>query len=1237
MAKPDEERSDGLEIISIGALYEGPWEKKYWSSSRISSSDGQSNSGQTPDIAWESFERKGCSHMKLWLGKRFSGKIDGVEFFGFKNPFVQRLLWEVVANVSGTAESSLLSSDLCNGASGSMQHTQSMESCREFCTDADLLPQLGKLHFMGKRTRTNRITEMKSKSEGSIKKLRSRDWKENADSSNRKKRSLKSHNSRNSSTSSFPNEKHDSRNSSGVLPASPNLETSIEEEKKLFSAKDGPSAISFDFSEHLKEECLLPKDTEKLLNNTSQALLDYPKESLYDVNQELIAAHTVMSENLGTESYPEDEMATSTQNVNFDKNACDSVGHEIAKSMIKLSLPRALPLLKTFSRKKKAATNLSRTQLLTENLHKEQLEGKVHVRGTDLNSVLPSCAEVASTVPHCLENDLWSIPVSNQLLPLPDRTTFCQDACRPETMGLPARLDASQGSTVCRVETSERKVSEACLTFNEGPRRVDTIISNSIPGCTAPIERDMCKISEEKSVILEVHSERKETKTLPGYTEATTGTSDAILVAAEGFELSHIKSEGSFCNVPPVAQHCNDNTSETVSHGNITPANGDKELVSCQDLVELDGSCHGCRTRGQDRTMFIYKAPTKGEGTGAPSFSGYASLMMPASREIALDTSGLHFTPDGQCLVLLNNIKTPYRSKDTSVGASGVAEENVVAERGRDPLPPIGGKKGGRGQSKSRDTIVSLDERTCVLEETMGDVKDRLGYVEQNLQTLEDHVLEELESLKKAVMGQDELRTRFIKLFANLQEQLDVVKVGVEETRQETAMCKRAIAGGAVVTHSPRVDAPKPKEFGGKRDAKELEKFIWHMERYFEGASITDEKAKVRTATLYLTDTATLWWRRKHNYIEKGLCTIDTWDVFKKEIKRQFCPENVTYEARKKLRELKHKSSIHDYRCQTAFEGLKEAVTEEPVLALPDHTKVFELQTDASDFAIGGVLMQEGHPIAFESRKLNDTERSRLHSGRSSSVILKNVVKYWGLPKVIVSDRDPRFTGKFWMELFKLLGSELHFSTSFHPQTDGQTERVNALLECYLRHFVSANQTDWARLFDVAQFSYNLMRSEATNQSPFEIGIGQQPLTPLTLAGDYKGRSPLAAQVARSWNEQADVARSYLDKAGRKMKKWADKRRRTKEYNLGDMVMLKLLPQQFKSFRKVHKGLIRKYEGPFPIVAKVGKAYYRLELTPKLKIHPVFHDCCKKDIFHQVVCNSQHCAQSSDPFQFLNE
>ena len=79
----------------------------------------------------------------------------------------------------------------------------------------------------------------------------------------------------------------------------------------------------------------------------------------------------------------------------------------------------------------------------------------------------------------------------------------------------------------------------------------------------------------------------------------------------------------------------------------------------------------------------------------------------------------------------------------------------------------------------------------------------------------------------------------------------------------------------------------------------------------------------------------------------------------------------------------------------------------------------------------------------------------------AAQLFFKNVVKYWGLPRFIISDQDPRFTGNFWSELFEILGSKHHFSTSFHPQTYGQTKRVNALLECYLRHYVSAHQKDW--------------------------------------------------------------------------------------------------------------------------------------------------------------------------------
>ena len=225
----------------------------------------------------------------------------------------------------------------------------------------------------------------------------------------------------------------------------------------------------------------------------------------------------------------------------------------------------------------------------------------------------------------------------------------------------------------------------------------------------------------------------------------------------------------------------------------------------------------------------------------------------------------------------------------------------------------------------------------------------------------------------------------------------------------------------------------------------------------------------------------------------------------------------------------------------------------------------------------------------------------------TAKFFFRHVVKYWGLPKSIISDRDSRFTGRFWTELFKLMGSVLHFSTSFHPQTDGQTERVNALLELYLRHFVSANQHDWAKLLDVAQFSYNLQRSDATSRSPFEVIMGQQPLTPNMLITTYTGRCPAAYKVAKSWHEQTDIARAHLDKATKRMKKWADSKRRHLEFNVGDMVLVKIVPAQHKFTRSLHKGLIRKYEGPFPIIKRVGNVSYKLELPSWRKLHPVFH------------------------------
>ena len=115
-----------------------------------------------------------------------------------------------------------------------------------------------------------------------------------------------------------------------------------------------------------------------------------------------------------------------------------------------------------------------------------------------------------------------------------------------------------------------------------------------------------------------------------------------------------------------------------------------------------------------------------------------------------------------------------------------------------------------------------------------------------------------------------------------------------------------------------------------------------------------------------------------------------------------------------------------------------------------------------------------------------------------------------------MSERDTRFTGRFWTTLFNMMETELKFYTMNHPHTEGQTERINPLLEEYLRHYVTASQRNWVTLLDTAQFYYNLHKSSATEMSPFEIVLGKHPITPLDIAkSKNQGKCPAAYIVAR--------------------------------------------------------------------------------------------------------------------------
>jgi hypothetical protein len=106
---------------------------------------------------------------------------------------------------------------------------------------------------------------------------------------------------------------------------------------------------------------------------------------------------------------------------------------------------------------------------------------------------------------------------------------------------------------------------------------------------------------------------------------------------------------------------------------------------------------------------------------------------------------------------------------------------------------------------------------------------------------------------------------------------------------------------------------------------------------------------------------------------------------------------------------------------------------------------------------------------------------------------MDQVFKLHGMPHSIVSDCDPTFTRNFWQELFKLQGTQLHLSTAYHPQTDGQMEVVNKCLETYLRCFASEKKHQWAQWLPLAEWWYNTSYHTGTRMTPFEAVYGQKP------------------------------------------------------------------------------------------------------------------------------------------------
>lgn len=231
-----------------------------------------------------------------------------------------------------------------------------------------------------------------------------------------------------------------------------------------------------------------------------------------------------------------------------------------------------------------------------------------------------------------------------------------------------------------------------------------------------------------------------------------------------------------------------------------------------------------------------------------------------------------------------------------------------------------------------------------------------------------------------------------------------------------------------------------------------------------------------------------------------------------------------------------------------------------------------------------------------------------------AQIFIRDVCRLHGLPKQVIHDRGTQFTSHFFTRLCQGFGVKQLPSTAFHPQTDGQTERVNRVLEDVLRHFTNAEQTNWDTLLPMVEFAINNSQHASSGFTPFYLNYGLHPNTPLSIqlptveeAPATDLGAPAVTKFVAYLQAAVNKAKTLLLAAQNRQKTYADKRRSPDpDYGVGQEVLLssKNIPLKHPGSNK----LLPRWLGPFRVAKRVSSVAYKLELPNTMsRLHPVFH------------------------------